>query len=162
MKIEECPVTITKTVAYPTDQKLTINWSDITNDQPVFCPSIWEPLHRMCGNCNYRDNVVLTSNPPQYRCTIDGSAHFGNFICDKELTFIRKGYWVEEKGKIRAVYKCSICGKEALLDDSGYGSSLTPDLYQVKSAYCPNCGAQMEERNGNQQENTSKEGTVYG
>lgn len=148
MKIEECPVTITKTVAYPTDQKLTINWSDITNDQPVFCPSIWEPLPRMCGNCNYRDNVVLTSNPPQYRCTIDGSAHFGNFVCDKELTFVKKAYWEKIEGHGWWTFRCSNCKEDAPIAQPWN--------------YCPYCGAQMEERDGNQQENTSKEGTVYG
>ena len=40
---------------------------------------------RSCPSCPYVSNEVLTSNPPQYRCTLDNSTHFGSEICTKNL-----------------------------------------------------------------------------
>lgn len=38
---------------------------------------------RMCdSNCEFfDDSCVLTSNPPRYRCTIDGESHFRHDKC---------------------------------------------------------------------------------
>lgn len=34
-----------------------------------------------CGSCPLNDGVVYTSDPPMYRCTVDGKYHFGNERC---------------------------------------------------------------------------------
>lgn len=39
-------------------------------------------LLRMCGNCEKTGNMVLTSNPPQYRCEITGKINRGDHLCD--------------------------------------------------------------------------------
>lgn len=35
----------------------------------------------ICGNCDYNDGCIYTSNPPKYRCTFTGDFHFGNEPC---------------------------------------------------------------------------------
>lgn len=40
----------------------------------------WPP--RMCGTCEKTDGFCLTSDPPQYRCSITGETHEGCHLCD--------------------------------------------------------------------------------
>ena len=41
-----------------------------------------------CSNCGNNDGMVYTSNPPKWRCTLDGEWHTGAYCCD---------YWCEQK-----------------------------------------------------------------
>lgn len=38
---------------------------------------------KSCSICNKNDEMCYTSNPPQYRCTLDGKFHDGHYSCDK-------------------------------------------------------------------------------
>ena len=38
---------------------------------------------RSCSICNKNDGQCYTSNPPQYRCTLDGEFHTADYSCDR-------------------------------------------------------------------------------
>lgn len=39
----------------------------------------------ICGECNYTDGLVYTSNPPQVKCTITGEFHYNDDVCNCEF-----------------------------------------------------------------------------
>lgn len=36
-----------------------------------------------CSNCEHNDRMVYTSNPPKWKCKLDGSWHTGDYRCFK-------------------------------------------------------------------------------
>ncbi len=61
-----------------------------------------------------------------------------DFPCTDVIEKIRKGKWIMRGGWFR----CSECDQKALLKESD-GTGGFYEYEQVKSNYCPNCGAKM-------------------
>ena len=84
---------------------------------------------RTCGNCEYNDGCVYTSLPPRFKCTITGEFHFGNKPCSVDFVPVKHGRW---KYISFLTVECSECKTQ--IHDLEY------------SNFCPNCGADMRER----------------
>lgn len=49
-------------------------------------PSCKIPVYntfKSCSKCNRNGGVCYTSNPPKYRCMLDGEFHAADYSCDK-------------------------------------------------------------------------------
>lgn len=77
-----------------------------------------------CAYCKYTDEMIYTSIPPQYKCTITGKFHFGADECDVEFKPVKHGRWIIRNER----WHCSEC-----------------DMQGFKFPYCPFCGADMRE-----------------
>lgn len=62
-------------------------------------PSCQIPVYnafKSCSICNKNDEMCYTSNPPQYRCTLDGKFHTADYFCNKfDDTFVTKTFKAE-------------------------------------------------------------------
>ena len=89
-------------------------------------------MKRICANCEYNDGNVYTANPPMYKCKFTGDFNHGFKECDIEFTPIKKGHWENKYNKFFCTELpcCSACGK----------------FQPIRTPYCPDCGAKMEEK----------------
>ena len=45
---------------------------------------------RTCNDCEYNDGYCYTSYPAQYKCTVDGKFHFGDYECQLEFAPVHR------------------------------------------------------------------------
>lgn len=68
---------------------------------------------------------------------------FGVFMgwadCNNWIPEVKHGKWIMRGGKFR----CSECDEKALKKDIGGTGGFSYEYEQVKSNYCPNCGATL-------------------
>lgn len=61
-----------------------------------------------------------------------------------DVVEVKHGYWKMRGGRFR----CSVCDEKALTRDAGGTGGFSSEYEQVKSTYCPNCGAKMDLKEG--------------
>lgn len=72
-------------------------------------------------------------------CIICGfKANFKQSIAD--VVEVRHGKWIMRGGRFR----CSECDGKALMQDIGGTGGFSHEFEQVKSDFCPHCGAKMD------------------
>lgn len=52
-------------------------------EYPYTCQHPVYNVCKSCSICNRNDGMCYTSNPPKYRCTLDGKFYDGHHSCDK-------------------------------------------------------------------------------
>lgn len=79
-----------------------------------------------CSHCKYTDDVVYTSLPPTYKCSITGEFHFALDDCNVEFEPVKHGRWIEDE---YGIPHCSKCG------------TINNTVYRN---FCSNCGTKMD------------------
>ena len=85
----------------------------------------------VCNNDNYWCNMT----GDELDCDIAWTGRMPN--CPLKEEEIKTGKWARQETDLMCWYICSECGAKPLYDEYRTG--------RVFSAYCPNCGAKMEE-----------------
>lgn len=63
-----------------------------------------------------------------------------DLIPTADVAEVRHGKWIMRGGKFR----CSECDGKALMQDVGGTGGFSHEFEQVKSDFCPHCGAKMD------------------
>jgi len=63
---------------------------------------------KYCNSCEYTDNLMYTSLPPQVKCTITGEFHYLSEKCNVKFEPVRLGRWEDTYND--GNWHCSECG----------------------------------------------------
>ena len=82
----------------------------------------------------------LKSLPEQERLEYMGVYDCIKSVPAADVAEVRHGKWIMRGGKFR----CSECDGKALMQDVGGTGGFSHEFEQVKSDFCPHCGAKMD------------------
>ena len=82
---------------------------------------------------NFRNNMAYWGKKPIYE--------FAGYLIDKGVTVQECGHWVALTDCANAGVYCSVCHKKVYKEDYAWCNRKN----KLRSDYCPNCGAKMDE-----------------